>query len=150
MILVFAYILLYLTRNHSVQGVSYPSVPIPIKTLFNNQAASPNGSANFDGQGASFDSTLLPPGPLIYDGIKVHNVQFISFTSDLRYLWIPQYDLPSKWGIDDDNVIANNQVVKLAKPSFAHELHLLYAGDGNGRMSALNPFHFPSYNLPTS
>ncbi|KAJ8489101.1 hypothetical protein ONZ45_g13706 [Pleurotus djamor] len=112
MILVFAYILLYLTRSYSAQGVSYPSISIPIRTLFNNQAASPNGSANFDGQGASFDSTLLPPGPLIYDGIK--------------------YDLPSKWGINDDNVIADNQVIKLAKPSFAHELHLLYAGDGNG------------------
>lgn len=51
--------------------VDYPSVILPLRSLFNNQAASANGSADFDAHGSSFDSKFLPPGPWLFDGIKV-------------------------------------------------------------------------------
>ncbi|KAF9465205.1 glycoside hydrolase family 29 protein [Collybia nuda] len=92
--------------------VDYPSAILPLKNIFDNQAASPDGSANFDGHGSSFDSQHLPPGPWIFDGIK--------------------YDLPSTWGTSNDNVIANGQIVSLDEPTFVHELHFLYSGDASG------------------
>jgi hypothetical protein len=49
----------------------YPSVSLPLSPLFDNQAASADGSADFDAHGASFDSQYLPPGPWVYDGITV-------------------------------------------------------------------------------
>lgn len=50
---------------------SFTSVALPLEDIFDNQAASSDGSANFDGQGGSFDSQFLPSGPWIHDGIKV-------------------------------------------------------------------------------
>ncbi|GLB37874.1 putative alpha-L-fucosidase [Lyophyllum shimeji] len=93
--------------------VKYPSVSLPLKSLFDNQAASPTGSANFDGLGASFDSQFLPRGAWAYDGIT--------------------YDLPSAWGTGNDNLIVNGQVLPLVRPTFAHELHFLYSGDASGQ-----------------
>ncbi|KAL0955485.1 hypothetical protein HGRIS_001725 [Hohenbuehelia grisea] len=96
----------------------FTSTPIPISGLFDNQAASVDGSADFDGKGSSFDSSFLPPGPWNYDGIS--------------------YDLPQTWGSQPDNVIANGQVVRLAKPVSVHELHFLYAGDDTGNEFVAN------------
>jgi hypothetical protein len=51
---------------------TYPSVSLPLGSLFDNVAASTNGSAaSFDRQGGSFDSQFLPSGPFNYDGITV-------------------------------------------------------------------------------
>ncbi|KAF5349105.1 hypothetical protein D9756_009517 [Leucocoprinus leucothites] len=86
----------------------FEAVSFPLQDIFDNQAASPDGSANFDGRGGSFDSTLLPPGPFVHDGVT--------------------YETPSSWGTSNDNVIANGQVVSI-DPAFVHELHFLYAGD---------------------
>ncbi|RDB20778.1 Alpha-L-fucosidase [Hypsizygus marmoreus] len=92
--------------------VDYPSTIVPIRTLFNNQAASSDGSADFDGLGSCFDSKQLPHGPWLSDGIS--------------------YDLPSVWGEGNDNVIASGQALSLEQPTFAHELHFLYSGDASG------------------
>lgn len=51
--------------------VDYPTVVLPLRDLFDNQAASVNGSTSFDTLGSSFDSQHLPPGPWLFDGIKV-------------------------------------------------------------------------------
>ncbi|KAF7350653.1 Glycoside hydrolase family 29 protein [Mycena sanguinolenta] len=90
----------------------YPSVSLPLSTLFDNQAASANGSADFDAQGASFDSQYLPPGPWVYDGIT--------------------YDFPKTWGEGNDNAIANGQIIQLETATYVHELHMVYSGDASG------------------
>ncbi|KZP28385.1 glycoside hydrolase family 29 protein [Athelia psychrophila] len=91
----------------------YPSLSLPINHLFNNQAASKSGHAHiadFDGQGASYDAQFLPNGSWVYDSIN--------------------YDLPSAWGLRPDNILADSQKLDLAENTYAHELHLVYAGDG--------------------
>ncbi|KAJ7829228.1 glycoside hydrolase family 29 protein [Mycena leptocephala] len=90
----------------------YPSVSLPLSALFDNQAASADGSADFDAHGASFDSQYLPPGPWVYDGIT--------------------YDFPSTWGTANDNVVANGQILALETPTYVHELHMVYSGDASG------------------
>ncbi|KAG7450034.1 glycoside hydrolase family 29 protein [Guyanagaster necrorhizus] len=90
---------------------SYPVVGLDLHLLFDNTAASPNGSADFDGKGASFDSGFLPTGPWVYDNIE--------------------YALPSEWGTSNDNVIADGQILYLDEPTFLHELHFLFAGDAD-------------------
>jgi hypothetical protein len=65
-------VLSYLLSISSVAfGLNYPSVTLPLPALFDNQAASADGTANFDAHGASFDSKYLPPGPWVHDGITV-------------------------------------------------------------------------------
>lgn len=49
----------------------FTSVSLPLRTIFDNQAASTNGTANFDGHGGSFNSQFLPSGPWTHDGIQV-------------------------------------------------------------------------------
>ncbi|KAJ7467488.1 glycoside hydrolase family 29 protein [Mycena latifolia] len=90
----------------------YPSFVLPLVNLFDNQAASADGSTDFDAHGASFDSQYLPPGPWVYDGIT--------------------YDFPSTWGNANDNVVANGQILQLAEPTYVHELHMVYSGDASG------------------
>ncbi|KAJ7445291.1 hypothetical protein FB451DRAFT_1412808 [Mycena latifolia] len=89
-----------------------PSVALPLAGLFENQAASADGSADFDAHGASFDSQYLPPGPWVHDGIT--------------------YDFPSTWGNASDNVVANGQILQLEEPTYVHELHMVYSGDASG------------------
>ncbi|KAJ6590514.1 glycoside hydrolase family 29 protein [Mycena vulgaris] len=90
----------------------YPSQALPLRSLFNNKAATTNpGHADFDGGGNAYDSQFLPTGSWEYDGLT--------------------FALPSSWD-GDDNVLANGQVLRLDKPTFVHELHFLYAGDGTG------------------
>ncbi|PFH47096.1 hypothetical protein AMATHDRAFT_68414, partial [Amanita thiersii Skay4041] len=94
---------------------AYPSTPVPLRNLFNNQAASRNGTggADFDGRGSSFDASQLPGGPSwVFDGV--------------------QYDFPTSWGNGTDNVVASGQVVQLEKPVMVHELHMVYSGDASG------------------
>ncbi|KAK0471571.1 glycoside hydrolase family 29 protein [Armillaria novae-zelandiae] len=88
---------------------SYPSIALSLRSLFNNQAASPNGSADFDGKGSCFDSQFLSSGPYAHDGII--------------------YDLPNSWGSSNDNLIADSQLISLPEPTFVQELHFVYAGD---------------------
>ncbi|KAJ6592674.1 glycoside hydrolase family 29 protein [Mycena capillaripes] len=90
----------------------FPSLSLPLTPIFDNKAASSDGSADFDAHGASFDSQFLPPGPWVYDGIS--------------------YDFPTTWGEANDNVVANGQVVALARPTYVHELHMVYSGDASG------------------
>jgi hypothetical protein len=47
------------------------SVPLPLSIIFDNQASSSDGTANFDGHGASFDSQFLPSGPWTFDNVQV-------------------------------------------------------------------------------
>jgi hypothetical protein len=54
-----------------------------LKDIFNNQAASPDGSADFDGHGNSFDSRLLPQGPFINDGVQVSTHAFAFLDSSM-------------------------------------------------------------------
>ncbi|ESK90547.1 glycoside hydrolase family 29 protein [Moniliophthora roreri MCA 2997] len=91
---------------------AFPFEAIPIESFFNSIAASPDGSANFDGKGGSFDSQYLPTGSWVHDGIL--------------------YQLPPEWGTENDNVIAMNQVIELEKPKSVHELHMLFSGDAGG------------------
>lgn len=58
----------------------YPSVALPLSALFDNQAASADGTADFDAHGATFDSQYLPPGPWVHDGITVRR-KFIRTSS---------------------------------------------------------------------
>ncbi|KAG2029677.1 hypothetical protein BDR03DRAFT_975616 [Suillus americanus] len=59
--------------------VTFPSTVIALSDLFNNQAASLDGTTgNFDGNGATYAAEHLPEGPWFYNGIL--------------------YDLPSTWG----------------------------------------------------
>ncbi|KAJ7853737.1 glycoside hydrolase family 29 protein [Mycena leptocephala] len=94
----------------------YPSLALPINSLLNNKAATSAGgrgsAANFDGDGGAYDSRFLPTGSWEYDGLT--------------------FALPSSWDKNDDNVLADGQVLRLQKPTFVHELHFLYAGDGIG------------------
>ncbi|KAL0063214.1 hypothetical protein AAF712_009912 [Marasmius tenuissimus] len=90
---------------------AFPSAAIDLKPFFNNKAASSDGSADFDGQGGSFDSQFLPSGVWTHDNIS--------------------YNLPSSWGSENDNVIASGQVLPLENPAYVHEAHFLFAGDGN-------------------
>ncbi|KAG1818020.1 glycoside hydrolase family 29 protein [Suillus subaureus] len=93
--------------------VTFPSAVLPLSSLFNNQAASLDGTTgNFDGYGATYAAEYLPEGPWLYNGIS--------------------YDLPSTWGQSQDNVIAEGQVVKLLNATYVHELHIVYAGDSSG------------------
>jgi hypothetical protein len=56
--------------------VPYSSISIPISDLFNNQAASINGSfGDFDGLGGSYDGSLLPSGVWTYDGITASSAR---------------------------------------------------------------------------
>ncbi|KAF5364987.1 hypothetical protein D9758_008190 [Tetrapyrgos nigripes] len=89
----------------------FPSHSLAINKFFDNTAASPDGSADFDGHGNSYDSQFLPTGAFVYDGIT--------------------YDLPNTWGAQPDNVIANGQVFTLEQPTRVHELHFLFAGDAD-------------------
>ncbi|TFK33558.1 glycoside hydrolase family 29 protein [Crucibulum laeve] len=110
--------------------IKYPSVSLSLEPLFDNQAASTNGSADFDGTGASFDSQFLPTGPWVFDGIS--------------------YDVPIEWGISNDNVIANSQNLSLANATFVHELHFLYAGDASETASVKNfVLHFDDNSTQT-
>jgi alpha-L-fucosidase len=92
----------------------YPSQALPLAGILNNKAAtSAEGHgpvANFDGAGGAYDSQFLPTGSWEYDGLT--------------------FALPSSWDGSNDNVLANGQVLRLQKPTFVHELHFLYAGDG--------------------
>ncbi|KAJ7232970.1 glycoside hydrolase family 29 protein [Mycena haematopus] len=94
----------------------YPSQALPLTSLLNNKAASSRDShastADFDGAGGAYDSQFLPTGSWEYDGLT--------------------FALPSSWDENDDNVLAQSQVLRLQKPTFVHELHFLYAGDGTG------------------
>ncbi|KAF7349208.1 Glycoside hydrolase [Mycena sanguinolenta] len=95
----------------------YPSQALPLTSLFNNKAAASvgnPGSANFDGAGGAYDSQFLPTGSWEYDGLT------------------SQFALPSSWDENEDNVLAQGQVLRLQEPTFVHELHFLYAGDGTG------------------
>ncbi|KAG1828517.1 glycoside hydrolase family 29 protein [Suillus variegatus] len=93
--------------------VTFSSVVIPLSDIFDNQAASLDGTTgNFDGYGATYAAEYLPDGPWLYNGIS--------------------YDLPSTWGQSQDNVIAGGQVVKLSDATYVHELHIVYAGDSSG------------------
>ncbi|KAJ7358164.1 glycoside hydrolase family 29 protein [Mycena albidolilacea] len=96
----------------AVTASQYLSVSLALSSLFDNQAASADGSADFDAHGASFDSQYLPPGPWVYDGIT--------------------YDFPKTWGEGNDNVVANGQVLRLDTPTYVHELHMVYSGDASG------------------
>ncbi|KAF8189948.1 glycoside hydrolase family 29 protein [Mycena galopus ATCC 62051] len=93
----------------------YPSQALPLTSLLNNKAATSGSghgtTANFDGAGGAYDSQFLPTGSWEYDGLT--------------------FELPSAWDENDDNVLANGQVLRLQKPTFIHELHFLYAGDGS-------------------
>lgn len=52
--------------------VTFPSVVIPLSDLFDNQAASLDGTTgNFDGNGATYAAEYLPEGPWLYNGISV-------------------------------------------------------------------------------
>ncbi|KII95419.1 hypothetical protein PLICRDRAFT_214050 [Plicaturopsis crispa FD-325 SS-3] len=96
----------------SASLVNFASVEIPLSHLFNNQAASIDGSgADFDRLGSSFDAQLLPKGQLTYAGIK--------------------YTLPASWGQGPDNILATGQVINLPNAIPIHELHFIYAGDGD-------------------
>ncbi len=53
----------------------YPHSSVDLQPYFNNQAASPDGTADFNGKGACFDSQFLPPGPFLHDGISVRSLQ---------------------------------------------------------------------------
>ncbi|KAG2032284.1 glycoside hydrolase family 29 protein [Suillus americanus] len=96
--------------------VTFPSTVIALSDLFNNQAASLDGTTgNFDGNGATYAAEHPPEGPWFYNGIL--------------------YDLPSTWGQSQDNVIAEGQVVKLSNATCVHELHIVYAGDSSDGLS---------------
>lgn len=58
----------------------FTPVALPLEDIFDNQAASSDGSANFDGHGGSFDSQFLPTGPWIHDGIKVSLALILNLT----------------------------------------------------------------------
>ncbi|KAG6888215.1 hypothetical protein C0995_009750 [Termitomyces sp. Mi166 len=110
------------TACYAANLFKFPSVPLSLTSFFDNQAASPDGSANFDGEGSSFDSQFLPQDTWNYDGID--------------------YKLPLTWGTGNDNVITDGQVLTLTQPLYTHEIHFLYAGDGSGAMETLRPYHF--------
>jgi len=51
---------------------SFSSLSLPLKDLYNNQAASVNGSTgNFDKHGGTYPAEYLPTGPWIYNGVTV-------------------------------------------------------------------------------
>jgi hypothetical protein len=60
------------TSSIAVNLPQFPFTLLPLQPLFDNQAASVNGSvANFDGTGNSFAGQFLPVGPFEYDGVTV-------------------------------------------------------------------------------
>lgn len=64
--------LLFSTLSVATELPKFPFTLFPIEPLFDNQAASVNGSmADFDGQGNTFDGRFLPSESYMYDGITV-------------------------------------------------------------------------------
>ncbi|KAJ7057775.1 glycoside hydrolase family 29 protein [Mycena amicta] len=107
--------------GHSAILSKYPSQSLPLGPLLNNKAAKGVGSvANFDGNGGAFDSSFLPAGTFKYDGLT--------------------FALPTSWDQGTDNVLADSQVLRLQQPTYAHEIHLLYAGDGGNVPPVLSVF----------
>lgn len=122
----------------------YPVVPLDIRDLFNNQAASINGSppANFDNRGGSLPSHLLPNGSFHHDGIHV-SLLFVhprssplSLPSSIsraigatNLVRVPDRVPCSRPQLATDNVIADGQVITLPRPVSINALHLLYSGD---------------------
>ncbi|KAJ6631221.1 glycoside hydrolase family 29 protein [Mycena sp. CBHHK59/15] len=109
----------YARAHNAIAAESLPeyrSMPLPLSEFLNNKAASTtsvDSTANFDGNGGAFDSQFLPQGTWTFDGLT--------------------FTLPASWDTkDDDNVVADGQVLQLQEPVFVHELHFLYAGDGSG------------------
>jgi alpha-L-fucosidase len=118
------------------QLTPFPTVPFNLSSIFDNTAASANGSgANFDGLGGSYDSKFLPTGTFVADSIPVCTLVDDLLSTPL--MLFQQYTLPNVWGHGFDNVVANGQVVTLDNAMLAHELHLLYAGDGSESFSSL-------------
>ncbi|KAF9075445.1 glycoside hydrolase family 29 protein [Rhodocollybia butyracea] len=110
--LVIALPVLLSTSSIAVDLPQFPFTLLPLQPLFDNQAASVNGSvADFDGAGNSFDGQFLPVGGFESDGVT--------------------YELPASWGSGNDNVITNNQILMLPENTFVHELHALYSGDSH-------------------
>lgn len=59
-------------RTASSSLVTFPSAVIPLSDLFDNQAASLDGTTgNFDGNGSVYAAEYLPQGPWLYNGISV-------------------------------------------------------------------------------
>ncbi|KIO02569.1 glycoside hydrolase family 29 protein [Pisolithus tinctorius Marx 270] len=90
--------------------VPFSSLQLPLKDLYNNQAASVDGTTgDFDGHGGTYPAQHLPTGPWHYNGIT--------------------YDLPTNWGLGLDNVVSSGQVITLNEPTYIHEFHIVYAGE---------------------
>ncbi|KAJ7073177.1 hypothetical protein C8F01DRAFT_1244165 [Mycena amicta] len=119
---VLAFISVFVSTTESFK---FTTLPLNPTSLFDNRAASPDGTSanvNFDAHGGSFDSRYLPRGPE----------------------WVPVgYAFPTYWGPspssppatqanDNDTVIAAGQVLVLDEPAFVHELHMIYEGDASG------------------
>ncbi|KAG8220484.1 hypothetical protein J3R82DRAFT_3180 [Butyriboletus roseoflavus] len=91
--------------------ILFPSVPVPLSSYFNNQAASIDGTTgNFDKNGSTYAAEYLPTGPWFFNGVT--------------------YDLPASCGSVVDNIIVEGQAIELPNATYVHELHLIYAGDG--------------------
>ncbi|KAF8131998.1 glycoside hydrolase family 29 protein [Boletus edulis] len=92
--------------------VPFPSISVPLSSYIDNQAASIDGATgNFNKMGSTYAAEYLPTGPWTLNGIT--------------------YDLPAKWGVGDDNVVSDGQVIEFPGATYIHQLHLLYAGDGS-------------------
>ncbi|CAE6478403.1 unnamed protein product [Rhizoctonia solani] len=97
-----------------------PSIQVPLDHLFNNVGSGPNGS--FDGVGGAFPAHTLPVGGVEYDRIM--------------------FQLPN-FGSGKDNIVSNGEVIKLDKPQYIREIHVLYAGDhNNGETDARFQFEY--------
>ncbi|KAG8220487.1 glycoside hydrolase superfamily [Butyriboletus roseoflavus] len=96
--------------------IPFPSTPIPLSSYIDNQAASIDGTTgSFNRIGSTYAAEYLPTGPWLLNGVT--------------------YDLPTSWGVGDDNVITHGQVIELPSATYVHELHFLYAGDGTNDQS---------------
>jgi alpha-L-fucosidase len=63
-----------LSYFHTVKSslITFPSAVIPLSSLFDNRAASLDGTTgNFDGNGATYAAEYLPECPWTYGGVSV-------------------------------------------------------------------------------
>jgi hypothetical protein len=55
-------------------ALAFSSVQLDLSGVFDNKAAATDGSANFDGAGASYDIQFLPAGTWEHDEISVSHI----------------------------------------------------------------------------
>ncbi|KAG9312282.1 glycoside hydrolase family 29 protein [Chiua virens] len=107
----------------------FPSTSVSLSSHFDNQAASIDGTTgSFNIIGSTYVAEYLPAGPWTFNGVMVSFWLLLERSGTA--IWYLSMIYRTSWGLGYDNVIAQGQVVELPSPTYVHQIHLVYAGDG--------------------